>query len=391
VREWSKQTFKAESATYLLAFVVFLSIWNYFMLSITLSIMLVSIIVIFIIVHFYHKFATLDLENKKKIVRLFPEETISLPLRISGKSIVPMYFGKLSYRMNNAARVENALSEINRKEYTEYYSDISSGKKEHELRIHALKRGRAVLKQIEIQLYDPLFIANSSFTYRPFFGTEILILPKPKPVVGVERLVTNEVGNQPNMYSYFQDPLLISGTRGYEPTDSFQQIHWKASARTGQLQTKILEKTTHLKWTILLNVLEEERNDLHHFYFSEHLENHISHIAYLFQVAEKQGISFELFVNIVAKNQLQLFTLEEGTGKEQLIRGLELLARIDSASPTMRLDRFLKKIEPKFSQSSCVILCGLSKQDVVKSTTTVRHLSFFELASSDDKGVLKRC
>ncbi|MFD1737661.1 DUF58 domain-containing protein [Bacillus salitolerans] len=393
MRDWTKQTFKPESATVLLVIVVFLSILNYFMLSLTLSIMLVSVIVVFTIAHLYHKYVTLDLVNKRKIIRVFPDESVTVPFNISGKSIVALFYGKLSFRLSNTVRLTNAQFEIERNEDTEYYLDVSSGRKDHHLHIQAKKRGRAVMRQIEIQVFDPLFIGNSSFLFKPFYGTEILILPKMTPVKGIEKLVTYQVGNQPNSHSYFQDPLLISGIRGYQHTDSFQQIHWKASARTGELQTKILEKTTHLKWTILLNVLEDQEYHSYSLSFSRNLENHISHIAYLLQIAEKQGISVELFVNILAKNHFQLLHLEEGAGKEHVIRGLELLARIDYSSATLKPERFLKRVESKLAGSFCVILCGITKQEVLKTTSDKRihTLPYYELQASDEGGALLRC
>src|SRR5699024_12843334 len=49
----------------------------------------------------------------------------------------------------------------------------------------------------------------------------------------------------------FSDPLMTNGTRGYIPEDSMRDIHWKASAKTGELQTRLYDKMTDRKSTRL--------------------------------------------------------------------------------------------------------------------------------------------
>nr|WP_239454221.1 DUF58 domain-containing protein [Bacillus suaedaesalsae] len=185
---------------------------------------------------------------------------------------------------------------------------------------------------------------------------------------------------------------MISGVRDYTPNDSFQQIHWKASARMGTLQTKVLEKTTHRKWTFVLNILEQGRNGLQ-LSVAKDLEKRLSHLAYLFQMAEKQGATFEIYVNILARNDLQLLHLKEGSGKDHVIRGLELLARIDHMSATVRVSSFIKKIDMKLRQSSTVILCGISKDEVFETIPQLQGymLPFYVLSSTMAEGVIESC
>jgi hypothetical protein len=113
----------------------------------------------------------------------------------------------------------------------------------------------------------------------------------------------------------------------------------------------------------------------------------------MFQMAERQSATFELYVNILARNDLQLLYLGEGSGKEHLLRGLELLARIDQMSSTMKVGNLIKKIDPKLRQSSSIILCGISKQEVLENIPNfyVQSLPFYELSSSEQGGVLQLC
>ena len=56
----------------------------------------------------------------------------------------------------------------------------------------------------------------------------------------------------------FPDPILINGIREYRTGDSRKDIHWKASARTGQLQVKTHDYTVQPKLVLLLNIDPKE-------------------------------------------------------------------------------------------------------------------------------------
>jgi len=55
----------------------------------------------------------------------------------------------------------------------------------------------------------------------------------------------------------YEDPTRISGAREYVPGDPLNRIHWKASARTGQLFSKIQEPSSVQGGTLILDLHEE--------------------------------------------------------------------------------------------------------------------------------------
>ncbi len=86
----------------------------------------------------------------------------------------------------------------------------------------------------------------------------------------------------------YEDPTRISGLREYRPGDPLNRIHWKASARTGTLFTKMLEPTTVTGGTLILDLHDES-------YVPEHKEERIelavmtaASIAYLLQASSEQ-------------------------------------------------------------------------------------------------------
>jgi uncharacterized protein (DUF58 family) len=54
----------------------------------------------------------------------------------------------------------------------------------------------------------------------------------------------------------YEDPTRIAGLREYAPGDPLNRIHWKASARTGQLFTKQTEPSTVMGATLVLDLHE---------------------------------------------------------------------------------------------------------------------------------------
>lgn len=56
----------------------------------------------------------------------------------------------------------------------------------------------------------------------------------------------------------FPDPILINGIRGYQRGDSRKDIHWKASARSGELQVKTHDYTVFPRLLIVFNIEPED-------------------------------------------------------------------------------------------------------------------------------------
>src|SRR5262249_12675967 len=50
----------------------------------------------------------------------------------------------------------------------------------------------------------------------------------------------------------FEDPTRIAGVRHYQPGDPLNRVHWKATARTGVLHSKVYDASTIAGATILL-------------------------------------------------------------------------------------------------------------------------------------------
>src|SRR5262245_51662471 len=80
----------------------------------------------------------------------------------------------------------------------------------------------------------------------------LMVLPKVLPLSGYEVSSKRPIGEVRMTYRLYEDPTRIAGVRAYERGDSLNRIHWRATARTGLLHSKIYEPSTVAGATILL-------------------------------------------------------------------------------------------------------------------------------------------
>ncbi len=91
----------------------------------------------------------------------------------------------------------------------------------------------------------------------------LLVLPKLIPLAGYEIASRRPVGEIRVSYRSIEDPTLLSGIRDYQIGDSFNRVHWRATARVGKLQSKVFQPTTVAGAMIVLD-LHRNSNPDHH-------------------------------------------------------------------------------------------------------------------------------
>ena len=127
----------------------------------------------------------------------------------------------------------------------------------------------------------------------------------------------------------YEDPVLTLGVRDYQSGDSLKRIHWKSSARTGQLQTKIFEPSTTMDMGIFLDV----RTTMPPYYGTmPHLtELGIMAAASMCYYAMLEGYRVGLYINEGRYQGMEAVRIPPSQHSEQLPHMLENLARIDPA------------------------------------------------------------
>ncbi len=81
----------------------------------------------------------------------------------------------------------------------------------------------------------------------------VLVYPEVIPLAGFDIASRRPIGEVRMSHRLFEDPTRIAGVRGYQSGDPLNRIHWRATARTGVLHSKIYEPSTVAGATILLD------------------------------------------------------------------------------------------------------------------------------------------
>ncbi|CAG9622084.1 DUF58 domain-containing protein [Sutcliffiella rhizosphaerae] len=139
---------------------------------------------------------------------------------------------------------------------------------------------------------------------------------------------------------------MVIGTRDYQNGDSFGQIHWKATARTNHLQSKVYERTSQLTWLFII--------DIH----TVDLEEKLRGVAYLLRYATKQSISYSILVNIKKFGKPSYIELNIGGGKQQFQAALLLLARIKVENVIIPPSMFTKIVHQHAPSFAYAFICA---------------------------------
>ncbi len=91
----------------------------------------------------------------------------------------------------------------------------------------------------------------------------LMVYPKVVPLAGYEIASKRPIGEVRMTYRLYEDPTRIAGVRQYLPGDPLSRVHWKATATTGTLHSKVFEPSTIAGATVLLD-FHQSTHPAHH-------------------------------------------------------------------------------------------------------------------------------
>ena len=106
-------------------------------------------------------------------------------------------------------------------------------------RLHTTRRGLFRVGPLVLEATDPLGLVRR---YRVDDHASFLtVLPRAVPLGQGWPLGHKPVHQIPRRRSLFEDPSRFYGIRQYRPGDSLRRVHWRATARSGEIQVKVFE------------------------------------------------------------------------------------------------------------------------------------------------------
>jgi uncharacterized protein (DUF58 family) len=220
----------------------------------------------------------------------------------------------------------------------------------------------------------------------------LLVLPKVLPLEGFDIASRRPIGEVRMSYRLYEDPTRIAGVRQYQPGDSLNRVHWKATARTGTLHSKIYEPSTVAGITLLLDFHLDSHDPQHEPVRSELSVTAAASLANaVYEMGQQIGLvtngrdaadrirvegwDYDIRTRDAARraagmseasDRLRPVVVETRRGAEQLTRIFETLARLE-LTDGLRLPELLLEATSRMPRDATVaaILTSVSEQNAV--------------------------
>jgi uncharacterized protein (DUF58 family) len=178
---------------------------------------------------------TLTLENRKPLPLPWVqfEESLSADLPINGASLGP------------SAR-------LGRVSLTQTFSLWSYQRVRRRYTVQAIQRGAYRFSTVTLRASDPFGMMTREVTRE--LPATLLVQPLVAPIERFGLPAHAPFGESKSARRLLEDPLRVIGTREYMPGDEPRRIHWKATARSGTLQSKVFEPSTRYSLVVFLDV-----------------------------------------------------------------------------------------------------------------------------------------
>ncbi|GBD23667.1 hypothetical protein HRbin29_01336 [bacterium HR29] len=192
--------------------------------------------------------------------------------------------------------------------------------------------------------------------------------PQTLPVPSMERLVVyprivslpelglpadRPFGDAKGRAQLFEDPLRIKGLREYRPGDPLRRIDWKATARLGELASRVYEPSAARHLYLLLNV-----DTLPHSwegYLADDLERTVTVAASIAAWAHEHRHPVGLLANGSLPDADRPLRLPPSASRDQLVRILEALAMVQPLT-LQELASVIRKESGRWPLGATVVL-----------------------------------
>ncbi|MBL6945916.1 MAG: DUF58 domain-containing protein [Rhodospirillales bacterium] len=322
-----------------------LAAWHDFGLPVLLT---GTVAVLALIAHGWGRIALTKLvfERKLERTRLFPGQSTEYSVRLDNRKLLPLVWINATDLIPPAiapsrSQLPDGLSWTNG-ELSVSTSLLWYQRASWQCRLECRKRGYFQLGPASVTSGDIFGLFSRTrraggvepvVVYPRLFALSQLGLPSKFPL-----------GEAISPNPAFQDPTRVRGVRDYAPGIPFRHIHWKASARTQQLQAKVFEPTSALRASLFLDssafLKSDQDQDLDGF------ELAISTVASIARNLIDQGHSVGLYCDTRLVSGETFVAMKAASGTEHLARMLEALAKattqsvpftqvLDAARPTL--------------------------------------------------------
>lgn len=153
----------------------------------------------------------------------------------------------------------------------------------------------------------------------------LVVYPRVVPVEMLGLPAARPSGDYAAARRVLEDPLRFRGVREYQPGDSIRYVHWKATARRGELQTRVFDPSASRVIMLVVDVQTAERP---YALIPEYLELLVSAAASLAADNLAAGHAVGLMANTGPVDSSQLIRVPPGRRPDQIAVLLEAMAEL---------------------------------------------------------------
>jgi len=202
----------------------------------------------------------------------------------------------------------------------------------------------------------------------------VLVYPRLVPLTALGLPARHPFGDFKTPRRVMEDPIRLMGAREYVPGDSFRYIHWKATARRQELQTRVFEPSATRPLAIFLNI--NTFDQVYEGLDPELQEFAITAAASMAHWAREEGYQVGLYVNSVVQPGGERIRIRPGSHPDQLTWILEALAKVVSygrwpierilqvEAPTLRYGTTVVAVTPVVNERLCRLLMELPRREL---------------------------
>ncbi len=306
--------------------------------------------------------------------RVFPGEPIRMEVRIQNDKRLPLTWLRFRDRLPvlpDAGESPSTLSAELAEEFMlqSVYSMQSRERVERHVSLRFPTRGYYRLGPVVYESGD-IFTLFTREREHQYIDT-LVVYPQIWPLEALGLPPKEPFGEMRVRHSLFTDPIRTRGIRDYNPQDRFRDVHWKATARRGHLQTKVYDPSTGMTMAVFLNVATFERHWMG--FDPDLLERAVSVAASICNFGVQQGWGVGLFANGAVPKSDQPIRVRPGRSPDQLGNVLEALAAVTEFA-TGSIDMMLLRESPALPWSSTIVLVSaVVTEEILVALTRLRE------------------
>jgi len=228
----------------------------------------------------------------------------------------------------------------------------------------------------------------------------LLVFPRVLPLEGYDVSSKRPIGEVRMTHRLYEDPTRIAGVRRYEAGDPLNRVHWRATARTGELHSKVYEPSSIAGATLLLDYHLASHDKRHEPFRSEVAITAAASIAHaVYEMGQQIGLvtngrdaadrirqegwDCDIRTRDAARraasmrdtsDRLQPIVVPTRRGADQLMRILETLARVE-LTDGLTLSQLVTETTSRLPRDATVIviLPRVTADDAITLGNLRRH------------------